>query len=76
VLDKFVLASDVAHVVLEWQHVRTGQRIVVGKVSAWRDHVVSADPDQTSTQVCSRLCTSSSLAAIGSGAARRPLRLW
>ncbi|MCO5996241.1 coiled-coil domain-containing protein [Actinoallomurus rhizosphaericola] len=46
VLDKFVLAQDVAHVALEWQHVRTGRRVVVGKVSAWRDHVVSTDPNR------------------------------
>jgi hypothetical protein len=45
-LDAFVLAQDVAHVALEWQHVQTGQRVVVGKVSAWRDHVASTDPNR------------------------------
>lgn len=46
VLEKFVLGGDVAHVALEWQHVRTGQRVVVGKVSQWRDHVPSTDPNR------------------------------
>ncbi len=46
VLEKFVLGTDVAHVVLEWQHVATGERVIVGKVSAWRDHVVSTDPSR------------------------------
>lgn len=44
VLEKFVGAKDVAHVVLEWQHTRTGTRIITGKVSEWRGHVVSNDP--------------------------------
>ncbi|MEV6639622.1 hypothetical protein [Amycolatopsis sp. NPDC051371] len=44
VLDDFVLADDVAHVILEWQHTRTGQRVITGKTSAWRGHVVSSDP--------------------------------
>ncbi|HET6504566.1 MAG TPA: hypothetical protein VFG87_27775 [Amycolatopsis sp.] len=44
VLEKFVGAKDVAQVVLEWQHTGTGQRIVTGKVSEWRGHVVSHDP--------------------------------
>ncbi|MQA62978.1 MAG: hypothetical protein GEU86_16145 [Actinophytocola sp.] len=44
VLEKFVGAKDVAHVVLEWQHTKTGQRLITGKVSEWRGHVVSADP--------------------------------
>ncbi|WP_034270815.1 hypothetical protein [Haloechinothrix halophila] len=44
VLEKFVGAKDVAHVVLEWQHTRTGQRVITGKVSEWRGHVVSSDP--------------------------------
>jgi hypothetical protein len=46
VLEKFILGGDVAHVVLEWQHVDTGRLIVVGKVSQWRDHVVSTDPNR------------------------------
>ncbi|MGH3683182.1 MAG: hypothetical protein ACRDT2_23400, partial [Natronosporangium sp.] len=46
VLENFVLAHDVAHVALEWQHTTTGQRLVTGKVSAWRDQVVSADPNR------------------------------
>lgn len=46
VLEKFVLGIDVAHVVLEWQHVATGERVIVGTVSAWRDHVVSTDTNR------------------------------
>ncbi|MGY1615920.1 hypothetical protein ACI797_04190 [Geodermatophilus sp. SYSU D00691] len=45
-LEKFVLATDVAHVVLEWQHTVTGQQVITGKVSAWRGHVVSTDPSR------------------------------
>jgi hypothetical protein len=41
-----VLADDVAHVILEWQHTRTGQRVITGKTSAWRGHVVSSDPNK------------------------------
>lgn len=44
VLEKFVTAKDVSHVVLEWQHTETGQRVITGKVSEWRGHVVSNDP--------------------------------
>ncbi|KAA9160357.1 hypothetical protein FPZ12_017450 [Amycolatopsis acidicola] len=44
VLEKFVAAKDVAQVALEWQHTETGQRIITGKVSEWRGHVVSNDP--------------------------------
>nr|WP_208407899.1 hypothetical protein [Amycolatopsis granulosa] len=44
VLEKFVMAKDVAHVVLEWQHTGTGQRVITGKVSEWRGHVTSGDP--------------------------------
>ncbi|NKQ53728.1 hypothetical protein HFP15_12640 [Amycolatopsis sp. K13G38] len=44
VLEKFVAAKDVSHVVLEWQHTETGQRIITGKASEWRGHVVSNDP--------------------------------
>ncbi|SFJ67640.1 hypothetical protein SAMN05421835_107207 [Amycolatopsis sacchari] len=44
VLEKFVSAKDVSHVVLEWQHTETGQRVITGKVSEWRGHVVSNDP--------------------------------
>jgi hypothetical protein len=46
VLEKFVLADDVAHVVLEWQDPKTGQVLVTGKASEWRGHVVSADPNR------------------------------
>ncbi|PKV90310.1 chromosome segregation ATPase [Amycolatopsis echigonensis] len=45
VLEKFVTAKDVAHVVLEWLHVETGQRVITGKVSEWRGHVTSADSE-------------------------------
>src|SRR5690606_24845248 len=44
VLEKFVGAKDVAHVVLEWQHVESGQRLITGKASEWRGHVASSDP--------------------------------
>ncbi|SQD95608.1 conserved hypothetical protein [Parafrankia sp. Ea1.12] len=36
VLDNFVLARDCGHVVCEWQHAVTGERVVTGKVSEWR----------------------------------------
>ena len=42
-LDNFVLARDVAHVALEWQHVRTGERVITGKVAAWSGQAVSSD---------------------------------
>ncbi|MCA6095897.1 hypothetical protein LE181_27510, partial [Streptomyces sp. SCA3-4] len=44
VLRKFLLADDCGHVALEWQHVVTGESIVVGKVSEWRGRQVSNDP--------------------------------
>jgi hypothetical protein len=36
VLEKFVERNDVAHVVLEWMHTRTGRLLLTGKVSDWR----------------------------------------
>ncbi|MEV0848720.1 hypothetical protein AB0J21_23085 [Streptomyces sp. NPDC049954] len=44
VLRKFLLAEDCGHVALEWQHTRTGEYVVVGKVSEWRGRQVSNDP--------------------------------
>ncbi|MCE3034691.1 hypothetical protein [Streptomyces sp. CMSTAAHL-2] len=44
VLRKFLLADDCGHVALEWQHVQTGECVVVGKVSEWRGRQVSNDP--------------------------------
>ncbi|WP_314173588.1 coiled-coil domain-containing protein [Streptomyces winkii] len=44
VLRKFLLADDCGHVALEWQHTRTGETVVVGKVSEWRGRQVSSDP--------------------------------
>jgi hypothetical protein len=44
VLRKFLLADDCGHVVLEWQHVLTGELVVVGKASEWRGRQVSNDP--------------------------------
>ncbi|CAL9623437.1 hypothetical protein [Streptomyces sp. enrichment culture] len=44
VLRKFLLAEDCGHVALEWQHVQTGECVVVGKVSEWRGRQVSNDP--------------------------------
>jgi hypothetical protein len=46
VLEKFVLAGDVAHVALEWRDIRTGDLLVTAKVSEWRGHVVSAASDR------------------------------
>lgn len=46
VLENFVLAEDVAHVVCEWMHVGTGRLLVTGKVSEWRGHVASTDPEK------------------------------
>ena len=46
VLRKFLLADDCGHVALEWQHTRTGETVVVGKVSEWRGRQVSPDPAQ------------------------------
>lgn len=46
VLENFVGARDVAHVVLEWQHTLTGHRVITGKVSEWRGHAVSSDPSK------------------------------
>ncbi|KJK37562.1 hypothetical protein UK15_20725 [Streptomyces variegatus] len=44
VLRKFLLADDCGHVALEWQHVLTGECVVVGKVSEWRGRQISNDP--------------------------------
>ncbi|MFJ6753061.1 hypothetical protein ACIQNI_33550 [Streptomyces sp. NPDC091266] len=44
VLRKFLLADDCGHVALEWQHVLTGETVVVGKASEWRGRQVSNDP--------------------------------
>ncbi|MFI2912758.1 hypothetical protein ACG2OD_31580 [Streptomyces sp. PDY-4] len=44
VLRKFLLADDCGHVALEWQHVQTGECVVVGKVSEWRGRQISNDP--------------------------------
>jgi hypothetical protein len=46
VLEKFVLGDDVAHVACEWMHSGTGALLVTGKVSEWRGHTASADPDK------------------------------
>ena len=43
VLEKYVLANDVAHVAIEWRDTRSGQLLVTGKASEWQGHVVSAD---------------------------------
>lgn len=48
VLEKFVLGDDVAHVACEWMHTGTGQLLVTGKVSEWRGHTASSDPDKLS----------------------------
>lgn len=46
ILEQYVLAGDISHIALEWQHTRTGERVVTGKICAWRDHVISADPNR------------------------------
>jgi hypothetical protein len=43
VLEKFVAADDVSHVILEWMHSETGKLLITGKVSEWRDRAVSTD---------------------------------
>ena len=43
VLEKYVLAGDVAHVAIEWRDTRSGQLLVTGKAAEWQGHVVSAD---------------------------------
>ncbi|WP_138733590.1 hypothetical protein [Modestobacter excelsi] len=35
-MEKFVLGEDPAHVVLEWMHVATGERVITGKTLQWR----------------------------------------
>ena len=47
-LEGYVLAEDLAQVALEWQHTRTGERVVTGKASEWRGRVVSADSSRLS----------------------------
>lgn len=49
VLENFVLAGDVAHVVLEWMHTETGRLLLTGKVSEWRNNTVSGDPENLAT---------------------------
>jgi hypothetical protein len=48
VLEDYVLAADLAQIALEWQHTRTGERVVTGKASEWRGHTVSSDPNRFS----------------------------
>jgi hypothetical protein len=43
VLEKFVAADDVSHIILEWMHCETGKLLITGKVSEWRDRAVSTD---------------------------------
>ncbi|WP_063793087.1 hypothetical protein [Frankia sp. R43] len=45
VLDNFVLPRDCGHVVCEWQHAVTGERVVTGKVSEWRGRTTT-DPSR------------------------------
>ncbi|MFJ4950755.1 hypothetical protein [Streptomyces sp. NPDC088760] len=45
ILDNFVLAKDISHIVLEWMDARTGQLLLTGKVMAWRNQVASAAVD-------------------------------
>ncbi|GIG93175.1 coiled-coil domain-containing protein [Plantactinospora endophytica] len=43
VMEKFVLGDDAAHVVLEWMHVRTGDRVITGKTLQRRRSGSAAD---------------------------------
>ncbi|MBO3738128.1 hypothetical protein [Actinoplanes flavus] len=43
VMEKFVIGDDAAHIVLEWMHVRTGDRVITGKVLQRRRGGVAAD---------------------------------
>jgi hypothetical protein len=43
VMEKFVVGDDAAHVVLEWMHVRTGDRIVTGKTLQRRSTRAAGD---------------------------------
>lgn len=43
VMDKFVLGDDTAHVVLEWMHVRTGDRVITGKTLQRRRSAAAGD---------------------------------
>jgi hypothetical protein len=36
VLEKFVVGEEAGHVVLEWMHVKTGERVITGKTYQWR----------------------------------------
>ncbi|MEV3952262.1 hypothetical protein AB0K57_32295 [Streptomyces halstedii] len=45
ILNNFVLAKDVSHIVLEWMDVRTGNLLLTGKVMSWRNQVASASAD-------------------------------
>ncbi|MFF0451110.1 hypothetical protein ACFYT4_32810 [Streptomyces sp. NPDC004609] len=40
-LEDYVLARDVSHIVLEWMHSVTGRLLVTAKVLCWKDQVVS-----------------------------------
>lgn len=44
-LDDYVLAQDVSHVVLEWTHAVTGRALVTGKAMAWKNQTVSKVAD-------------------------------
>ena len=43
VMEKFVLGDDAAHIVLEWMHVRTGDRVITGKALQRRRSGPAAD---------------------------------
>lgn len=50
VLDNFVLAKDVSHIVLEWMNVSTGKLLLTGKVMEWRQQSASAAVDALKQQ--------------------------
>ena len=76
VLEKFVGAKDVSHVVLEWQHTETGQRIITGKASEWRGHVVSNDPaNLVDTWYCFRPSATTDLSTLPFSAEGRLLTM-
>ncbi len=44
-LDNYVLAKDVSHVVLEWTHAVNGRTLVTGKAMSWKNQTVSKVAD-------------------------------
>lgn len=76
VLDNFVLAKDVSHIVLEWMDVSTGKLLLTGKVMEWRQQSASAAIDALKQQwYCLRPNDGMSLDVLPFKAAGQPLRM-